>query len=84
MAKVTYEHRYTVPYDAELIKDAVQLNAIQRHYDFTKWCKDNTVSPYTVDPQYSSDGITVSFHAEIDYCRFISYLETYSSLFLHN
>ena len=74
-----YEYGYAL-----LHEDATPREIIMRHYDLTKWCKDNANGPYRLLPQYNANGITVTFKLEEDKSRFFDYVNGYYSLFLHN
>jgi len=77
---------YTVVYDFDPsnITEADSRNVIKRHYDFLKWCENNTTAPYLLDRQYNHNGIAVSFESEQDYQHFVDFLATYQRIFLHN
>jgi len=79
-------YNYTVPYefDPSNITESDQREVIKRHYDFLKWCENNTTAPYSVDPQYNPAGITASFESESDFQDFLDYAGNYYWIFLHN
>ena len=78
-------YNYTVPYefDTSNITEADQREVIKRHYDFIKWCENNTNAPYAVDSQYNPTGITVHFGSEENLQDFLEYAGNYW-IFLHN
>lgn len=83
---MTYEHNYTVPYDFDT-KNITESNIreiIKRHYDFLKWCENNTESPYHLSKRYKSVGISVDFESETDCQNFINVLANYHWIFFHN
>jgi hypothetical protein len=82
---VKHPHIHTVTYEAD-INDLprYQRQVIQRHYDFIRWCENNTTSSYLLDTQYSPDGITVGFETDEDYQRFLVFSANYYWIFLQN
>lgn len=86
MDKIVYKHRHTVRYDFDTsnITESDQREVIKQHYDLLKWCETNTTSPYVLDGQYNSNGITVSFESEQDYQDFLGFVATHQRIFLHN
>ena len=79
-------YNYTVPYEFNTsnITESEQREVIKRHYDFIKWCENNTTASYSIDNHYSSDGITVEFESEEDCFNFMEYTSTNYWTFLHN
>lgn len=79
-------YSYTVPYefDTSNVTESNRREVIKRHYDFTKWCEDNTNAPYSIDPRYKPEGITVSLESEEDFRDFLDYAGNYYWIFLHN
>ena len=83
---ITYRHQYTVlhDFDPDNITETFSREVMKRHYDFLKWCENNTTSPYSLDRKYNRDGIRISFKSEEDFQLFFNFLGTYYGLFLHN
>jgi len=80
------KHSHTVEYefDTSNITESDHREVIKRHYDFLKWCENNTTAPYALDRQYNHNGITVSFESEQDHQHFLDFVSTYYWIFLHN
>lgn len=79
-------HPYVVPYDFDTsnITESDRREIIKRHYDFINWCENNTTSSYSIDNNYSPDGINVEFDSEEDCFNFMRYTSTIYWIFLHN
>ena len=86
MGIITYQHNYTVPHDfaPDSITEADRREIIKRHYDFIKWCENNTTASYSIDNHYSPNGITIEFESEEDCFNFMEYTSTDYWIFLHN
>jgi len=77
---------YVVPheFDTSDITESDRRETIKRHYDFIKWCENNTTASYSIDNNYSPDGITVAFDSAEDCSEFMEYITNSYCIFLHN
>lgn len=80
-----YNHNCTIDYnfDTKNVSESDIREIIARHYDFIKWCENNTIAPYYVNNYYSPIGIRVKFIYEQDHQHFINFIAQYQTLFLH-